>query len=88
MDCKCFIIDFYCVFRPPKDPYYDQDAEDKDHKSEIDLKKNKQRQTYIKRVIVHPAFHNISFQEAEKLMTDMDQGEVVIRPSSKVRKRF
>jgi transcription elongation factor SPT6 len=44
----------------------------------------KQRQTYIKRVIVHPAFHNISYTEAEKLMTNMEQGEVVVRPSSKV----
>lgn len=70
-------------WRPPKDPYYDQESEDKDVQAEIDIKKNKQRQTYIKRVIVHPAFHNISFQEAEKLMVNMDQGEVIIRPSSK-----
>lgn len=70
-------------WRPPKDPYYDQESEDKDQKSELELKKNKQRHTYIKRVIIHPAFHNISFQEAEKLMANMDQGEVVIRPSSK-----
>ena len=47
------------------------------------MKKNKQRQTYIKRVIVHPAFHNISYVEAEKCMANMDQGEVIIRPSSK-----
>lgn len=39
---------------------------------------------YIKRVIVHPSFHNISFKECEKLMAGMDQGEVIIRPSSKV----
>lgn len=47
------------------------------------MKKAKQRQTYIKRVIVHPAFHNISFAEAEKLMQNMDQGEAIVRPSSK-----
>jgi hypothetical protein len=40
---------------------------------------------YVKRVIVHPAFHNISFAEAEKLMENMAQGEVIVRPSSKVR---
>lgn len=39
---------------------------------------------YVKRVIVHPAFHNISFAEAEKLMENMGQGEVIVRPSSKV----
>lgn len=70
-------------WRPPKDPYYDQDSEDKDLRTEAEIKKNKQRQTYIKRVIVHPAFHNISFAEAEKCMANMDQGEVIIRPSSK-----
>lgn len=33
---------------------------------------------------MHPAFHNISFAEAEKLMEKMGQGEVIVRPSSKV----
>lgn len=70
-------------WRPTKDPYYNQDDEDKDIKTEAEVKKNKQRQTYIKRVIVHPAFHNISFAEAEKVMANMEQGEVIIRPSSK-----
>lgn len=70
-------------WRPAKDPYYDQEAEDADIQNEAQIKKNKQRQTYIKRVIVHPAFHNISYAEAEKCMANMDQGEVIIRPSSK-----
>nr|CAD7428568.1 unnamed protein product [Timema monikensis] len=68
---------------PPKDPYYDTEAEERDKKVEEDGKKLKQRQTYIKRVIVHPSFHNISYQEAEKIMAQMDQGEVIVRPSSK-----
>ncbi len=38
---------------------------------------------YIKRVIAHPSFHNINFKQAEKMMESMDQGDVVIRPSSK-----
>lgn len=71
------------ILRPTRDPYYDQDAEDKDTLTEAEIKKKKQRQTYIKRVIVHPAFQNISYAEAEKLMANMDQGEVIIRPSSK-----
>nr|CAD7567502.1 unnamed protein product [Timema californicum] len=70
-------------WRPPKDPYYDTEAEERDKKVEEDGKKLKQRQTYIKRVIVHPSFHNISYQEAEKIMAQMDQGEVIVRPSSK-----
>ncbi|XP_012145851.2 transcription elongation factor SPT6 isoform X1 [Megachile rotundata] len=70
-------------WRPQRDPFYDTDAEQKDAKVEEDAKKAKQRQTYVKRVIVHPSFHNISFAEAEKLMQSMKQGEAIVRPSSK-----
>ncbi|XP_046421769.1 transcription elongation factor SPT6 [Neodiprion fabricii] len=70
-------------WRPQRDPFYDMEAEQKDQQVEEDAKKAKQRQTYIKRVIVHPAFHNISFAEAEKFMQNMDQGEAIVRPSSK-----
>ncbi|CAL8137322.1 unnamed protein product [Orchesella dallaii] len=70
-------------WRPPKDPFYDQEKEDLENKKEDDLRKNKQRQTYIKRVIVHPSFKNISYREVELLMDTMDQGEVIVRPSSK-----
>lgn len=79
------LVDSKQEWRLPKDPYYDQEAEDKDVKKDEDVKKNKQRQTYVKRVIVHPSFKNISFREAEKIMEQMDQGEVIVRPSSKVR---
>ncbi|XP_071442779.1 transcription elongation factor SPT6 isoform X2 [Hetaerina americana] len=70
-------------WRPPKDPFYDVEAEDKDQKASEDANKMKQRLTYIKRVIVHPSFHNISYKEAEAIMEQMDQGEVIVRPSSK-----
>jgi len=39
---------------------------------------------YIKRVIAHPSFHNVDYRKCEKLMDTMDQGDVIIRPSSKV----
>ncbi|XP_034949711.1 transcription elongation factor SPT6 [Chelonus insularis] len=70
-------------WRPSRDPFYDTEEEQKDIKLEDDTKKIKQRQTYVKRVIVHPSFHNISFVEAEKLMQTMKQGEAIVRPSSK-----
>ncbi|XP_055642141.1 transcription elongation factor SPT6 isoform X2 [Toxorhynchites rutilus septentrionalis] len=70
-------------WRPRKDAFYDQEAEDKDNKKESDSKKQQQRQQYIKRVIVHPSFHNISYAEALKIMEQLDQGEVIVRPSSK-----
>ncbi|XP_015115657.1 transcription elongation factor SPT6 isoform X1 [Diachasma alloeum] len=68
-------------WRPQKDPFYDNEAELKDMKVEDETKKVKQTQTYVKRVIVHPSFHNISYSEAEKLMRTMKQGEAIIRPS-------
>lgn len=34
-------------------------------------------------MIAHPSFHNINFKQAEKMMETMDQGDVIIRPSSK-----
>nr|CAD7453944.1 unnamed protein product [Timema tahoe] len=86
LHCKSYILDVMAIIvenGPPKDPYYDTEAEERDKKVEEDGKKLKQRQTYIKRVIVHPSFHNISYQEAEKIMAQMDQGEVIVRPSSK-----
>lgn len=70
-------------WRPKKDHYYDQEQEDKDIRKEEESKKQTTRQQYIKRIIVHPAFHNKSYAEAIKIMADMDQGEAIIRPSSK-----
>uniref|UniRef100_A0A336LY91 Transcription elongation factor SPT6 n=1 Tax=Culicoides sonorensis TaxID=179676 RepID=A0A336LY91_CULSO len=70
-------------WRPRKDQYYDQPAEDRDLKREEDSKKQKDRQMYIKRVIAHPAFYNKSYSEALKIMATKEQGDVIIRPSSK-----
>uniref|UniRef100_A0A4W5KQZ0 Transcription elongation factor SPT6 n=1 Tax=Hucho hucho TaxID=62062 RepID=A0A4W5KQZ0_9TELE len=93
IDIEKFNVDLTCrtsdlmdknnEWKLPKDTYYDFDAETEDTKTEEELKKKQQRTTYIKRVIAHPSFHNINFKQAEKMMESMDQGDVVIRPSSK-----
>ena len=70
-------------YKKQKDDFYDRDREEMDTERDLEAKKVKERQTYIKRVIVHPSFYNIGFKEAERLMAGMDQGDVVIRPSSK-----
>uniref|UniRef100_A0A182J0J1 Transcription elongation factor SPT6 n=1 Tax=Anopheles atroparvus TaxID=41427 RepID=A0A182J0J1_ANOAO len=70
-------------WRPRKDPCYDQETEEADSRKEADSKKQQARQQYVKRVIVHPSFHNISYAEALKLLESFDQGDVVVRPSSK-----
>ncbi|XP_059382416.1 transcription elongation factor SPT6 [Carassius carassius] len=93
IDIEKFNVDLTCrtsdlsdknnEWKLPKDTYYDFDAETDDVKQEEEQKKKQQRTTYIKRVIAHPSFHNINFKQAEKMMETMDQGDVVIRPSSK-----
>ncbi|KAG5681165.1 hypothetical protein PVAND_010625 [Polypedilum vanderplanki] len=70
-------------WRPHRDDFYDNEAEESDLKKDSDAKKIKTRQQYTKRVIVHPSFQNISYADAVKLLKDMDQGEVIVRPSSK-----
>jgi len=32
---------------------------------------------------VHPSFHNVDYAESERIMSNMEQGEAIIRPSSK-----
>ncbi|CAI4228912.1 unnamed protein product [Auanema sp. JU1783] len=69
-----------------KDQYWDGDAEQDDIQQDDLLKQQmkKQRETkWVKRVIQHPNFYNITFADAERLLSKMEQGDVVIRPSSK-----
>lgn len=77
------LLDRNGEWRPKKDHYYDQEQEEKDTRKEVDAKKQTKRMQYMKRNIVHPAFHNISFDAAIKMMENMDQGEAIFRPSSK-----
>uniref|UniRef100_A0A8C2ZF95 SPT6 homolog, histone chaperone and transcription elongation factor n=1 Tax=Cyclopterus lumpus TaxID=8103 RepID=A0A8C2ZF95_CYCLU len=93
IDIEKFSVDLTCrtsdlmdkanEWKLPKDSYYDFDTESEDQKQEEELKKKQQRTPYIKRVIAHPNFHNISFNQAEKMMETLDQGDLIIRPSSK-----
>jgi hypothetical protein len=46
--------------------------------------KVKVKQPYLKRVILHSDFKNVSYKESEALLEGMEQGEVIFRPSSKV----
>ena len=69
-------------WKAPKDPYYD--FENEDRMLNQDKKKTEKKKTmYNKRVIAHQSFKNIDFNESEKCMENMEQGDVIIRPSSK-----
>ena len=83
-------------WKPRKDPFYDFDTELKDKEEHEHAKKKQQaKQSYVKRVIVHPNFKNIDYKKAEKLLDNLEkdkadahdveyqQGDVIIRPSSK-----
>ncbi|KAI8507404.1 Transcription elongation factor SPT6 [Branchiostoma belcheri] len=93
IDIERFRVDLTCRssdladqngdYRPARDLYYDHESEDKDRKADDEAKKKQARTTYVKRVIVHPCFHNISYKQAVKLMENQDQGDVIVRPSSK-----
>ncbi|ROT72463.1 putative transcription elongation factor SPT6-like isoform X2 [Penaeus vannamei] len=69
-------------WKAPKDAYYDYETEEKDMNTSR-KKMDKKKTQYQKRVIAHPSFRNIDYNEAEKVMQHLEQGEVIIRPSSK-----
>ncbi|CDW57332.1 transcription elongation factor SPT6, partial [Trichuris trichiura] len=71
-------------FRPQRDPYYDHKAEEEDRRTERNLQASRQKEQYVKRVIAHPYFQNCSCKQAEGLLLEMEQGDTIIRPSSKV----
>lgn len=71
-------------YRPQNDRHYDYQAEEEDRNEEQQALAMQKKQQYLRRVIAHDAFHNCSFKEAERMLANADQGEVIIRPSSKV----
>ncbi|XP_040577453.1 transcription elongation factor SPT6 [Lepeophtheirus salmonis] len=77
------LVDKEHEWKPAKDDFYDEEAQARDMEQSTMKKKQQERQTYIKRVIVHPSFYNVGYKEAERLIAGMDQSDVVIRPSSK-----
>lgn len=71
-------------WRPIRDQFYDRYSEDEElRKIEEKKKREEHRQTYTKRVIAHPQFKNIGYQQCVVLLKDADIGDAIIRPSSK-----
>ena len=66
----------------PFDHYYDYTAEADDIQKH-QAKKQKKKSGVIKRVVAHPSFKNIDYVACEKELEAAEQGEVIIRPSSK-----
>ena len=75
LTCKTSdLTDAQKKFCPPKDLYFDQELYDKDRK-QVEAAKlaDQKKTTYLKRVIAHSAFKNITFKDAEKTLEQMDQ---------------
>ena len=83
--CKSsHLNDTILLYRPKVEPmYYDYATEEEDTAKAASKQEKTKKQKYIKRIIVHPSFHNIDFNRAEKMMSKMNQGDAIIRPSSK-----
>ena len=74
-------------WKPAKDQYYDFGAHSADHKRVGEKqRRTEHKQTYTKRVIAHPQFKNIGYQQAVAMLSEMEIGDAIIRPSSKVRR--
>lgn len=67
--------------RPTKDPYYDDEvAVEKSSLKGVKGGTN----GLMRRNIGHPSFKNITYLEAEDILKQMEQGDVLFRPSTKV----
>lgn len=69
----------------PRDEYYDQTAEQDDQRRiEEKHKRVEHVKTYTPRVIIHPSFKNIGYQECVRMLQapDVEIGDAIFRPSS------
>uniref|UniRef100_A0A915EEF5 S1 motif domain-containing protein n=1 Tax=Ditylenchus dipsaci TaxID=166011 RepID=A0A915EEF5_9BILA len=65
-----------------KDNHFDEqrckkDKEQKQKERSAQTAKNQ----FVKRVISHPSFHNVTFKDAERMLRGMDPGDAIVRPS-------
>ncbi|OWA49907.1 Transcription elongation factor SPT6 [Hypsibius exemplaris] len=80
------LVDKDNEYKPQRDRYYDVEAEQAAMERELRKRiKLVPKTNFLKRVIAHPAFKNVNFEEAEKYLSGaaVPAGEAVIRPSSK-----
>ena len=68
------------VCRPQVDNYYNRLAESRDREALQDRRAKQFAEPFVKLIIVHPAFHNVSYHEVEKMLAQMD--DCIIRPSA------
>ena len=88
---KCFLtcrtsdlVDQHHEYAPTKDQFYDQTEENYDKDvAKAESEKEKKKKQYMKRVIVHPNFENVTYEQCIKRLQFQEQGDCLFRPSSK-----
>ena len=74
-------------FRTPKDKFYNYSREKAESKDELPASKDNVNH-YVKRVLVHPKFKNISYNDSLLLLANINIGDCLIRPSSRGNNRL
>ena len=69
-------------FSITKDKYFDHLKEKSDGDCKSSSTKD-QLNHYVKRIIVHPKFKNVSYNDSLPLLAELDIGDCIIRPSSR-----
>lgn len=70
------------------DDYWDYEAEKEDVEKDRSAKNLKTESNFTHRQIVHSQFHNVSYREAQRMLSTKDTGDIVIRPSTKSTNRL
>ncbi|GMR43278.1 hypothetical protein PMAYCL1PPCAC_13473 [Pristionchus mayeri] len=86
MDLTCKSSDLRRDDWSEKDNHWDDDTERADKQADVEAiekKKNAAANQFVKRVISHPNFHNVTYKDAERMLGKLEQGDAIIRPSSK-----
>lgn len=66
-----------------RDSYWDQQLYEDEMAARVKEEKKKvESNTRVKRVIAHPNFKNVSYEEATRMLDEMDWCECIIRPSA------
>ncbi|VDQ09654.1 unnamed protein product [Trichobilharzia regenti] len=75
------------IWRPRQDAFYDFEREERDLRAEEEAMTKAKSKTnpYMSRLIFHPYFKNISYDQLAAMEPELEPGAIIIRPSRKVK---
>ncbi|CAH8839646.1 unnamed protein product [Trichobilharzia szidati] len=73
------------IWRPRQDAFYDFEREERDLRAEEEAMTKAKSKTnpYMSRLIFHPYFKNISYDQLAAMEPELEPGAIIIRPSRK-----